>query len=83
MDDNEEEEMRQFEEYEKDADWFQEEIDSLANKYEGKMLAVKNKSILTSSDNIDDLIKAIEEKGEDPSVTFVSSIPPRDIVFIL
>ncbi|MCK4637293.1 MAG: hypothetical protein KAT49_05380 [Methanomicrobia archaeon] len=80
---NEMEEMKLFEEYERDADWFQENFDSLADKYEGQIVAVKNKKILVTSRSVDDLIRKIKEMGEDPAVTYVKPIPPKDILFIL
>lgn len=80
---NEEEEMKLFEEYDRDADWFQENFDKLADKYAGMALAIKKGDIIASSDNIDDLIIKIEKKGENPAMIFVGTILPNDEILIL
>ncbi|MCK4637131.1 MAG: hypothetical protein KAT49_04560 [Methanomicrobia archaeon] len=80
---NENEEMKQFEEYERDADWFQEHFDELAEKYVGCVLAVKNRKILATNEDIDVLIRELRTKGENPAVLFIGSILPGDEIIIL
>jgi len=79
----EEEEMRLFEEYEKDADWFFNHFDALAEKHEGKAIAVKNRKILAANEDIDILIKELRAKGENPAILFIGSILPSDEIIIL
>ncbi|MFQ6130379.1 MAG: DUF5678 domain-containing protein [Candidatus Hadarchaeaceae archaeon] len=64
-------------------DWVQKNFDELARKYEGKLVAVVDEEIIASSDTIEDLIMQIEKKGKNPAETYVTSFPPRDIIWIL
>lgn len=80
---NEKEEMKQFKEYEKDADWFFNHFDELAKKHEGQAVAVKNRKILAANEDIDVLIKELKGKGETPATLFIGSILPSDEIIIL
>ena len=67
----------------KSFDWVQRKFDELAKKYEGKLVAVEEGEIIASSGTMEDLIKQIEKKGKNPAETYVTSFPPKDLIWIL
>jgi len=67
----------------KSFDWVQRNFDELARKYEGKLIAVEDKEIIASSDTIEDLVIQIEKRGKNPAETYVTSFPPKDLIWIL
>ena len=78
--------MEEFEDIkaiERDSKWLYENYDKYKEIYEGKLIAVKDEKILSVGDDMQELCNKIEEKGEDPRWIYVTSIPPKDIVFIL
>lgn len=85
----EEEKELKMEEFEnikaigRDSKWLCENYDKYKEIYEGKLIAVKDEKILSVGDDMQELSNKIEEKGEDPRWIYVTSIPPKDIVFIL
>lgn len=72
--------LRKFEE---DNIWASEESDKLRTKYEGKVLAIKNKSIVSYADTVEELLKKLKQIGEDASFLLIEAIPPRNVSFIL
>ncbi len=76
--------LREMEEFEKDSKWFYENIDLLRKKkLTGKFVAVKNKEIIASDSNLDEVIKFVEQKGENPSYLVIEFIYPEGTVVLL
>lgn len=71
-----------LERLEKDSVWVTEQYDSL-KKYEGKVIAVKNQTIIAVSDNLEKLLKDLEEKKENSACLLLEAIPPKNVLFIL
>jgi len=67
----------------KSFDWVQKNFDELAKKHEGKLIAVEDGEIIASSDTMEDLMRQIERKGKNPAETFITSFPPKDLIWIL
>jgi len=78
-----EKEIEFIKEIERDSKWLYENYDKYREVYEDKLIAVKNEKILSVGDDMEELSKKIEEMGEDPRWIYVTSIPPKDLVFIL
>lgn len=72
-----------FEHFEEDSRWVTERLEDIKKEFEGKVFAVRKKSIIASDDNIEVLIRKLEESGENMDEVFIDSIPPKDLVFIL
>ena len=68
---------------ERDSKWVSEEYDKLRTKYEGKVFAVKNKTVLSHADTVEELVEKLENMGEDVGFLLIETIPPRDLSFIL
>ncbi|MEM2907726.1 MAG: DUF5678 domain-containing protein [Candidatus Hadarchaeales archaeon] len=68
---------------EEDNKWLSENYDELKKKLEGKVFAVKNKKVVYEAETIEDLLRGLEEKGEDSTLLLIESIPRRDVSFIL
>ena len=71
-----------LERLEKDSVWVTEQYDSL-RKYEGKVIAVKNQTIIAVSDNLEKLLKDLEKKKENSACLLLEAIPPKNVSFIL
>ena len=52
-------------------------------KYEGKVIAVKNQTIIAVSDNLEKLLKDLEKKKENSACLLLEAIPPKNVSFIL
>ena len=66
-----------------DSKWVSEEYDRLRTKYEGKVFAVRNKTVLSHADTAEELVKKLENMGEDIGFVLIETIPRRDLSFIL
>lgn len=66
-----------------DSKWVSEEYDRLRTKYEGKVFAVRNKTVLSHADTAEELVKKLENMGEDIEFVLIETIPRRDLSFIL
>jgi len=66
-----------------DSKWVSEEYDKLRTKYEGKVFAVKNKTVLSHADTVEELVEKLENMGESIGFLLIETIPPRDLSFIL
>lgn len=58
-------------------------FDELRKKYEGKVFAVKDQKVIHDAKKIEDLLRGLEEKGEDMAFLLIESIPPKNLSFIL
>lgn len=67
---------------EEDSEWVTQHYDNL-KKYEGKVIAIKNKSIIAVSDNLEKLLKDLEGRNENPACLLLEAIPPKNVSFIL
>lgn len=68
---------------EEDSKWFSEKYKELQAKYEGKVVAIKNKNVVGDADSVDELLDKVGKKGEDAAHILIETIPPRDVSFIL
>lgn len=65
-----------------DSQWVTENYDKL-RKYEGKVIAIKNKKIIDISDTLENLLKKLEKRKENSSFLLIEAIPPKGVSFIL
>lgn len=75
-------EKSELERLEEDSVWVTQHYDSL-KKYEGKVVAVKNKGIIAVSENLEKLLKDLEKKNENSACLLLEAIPPKNASFIL
>lgn len=68
---------------EEDGKWFSERYEELRIKYEGKVLAIRNKNVVGDATSTDELLKMIDKKGEDSVFVLIETIPTKDVSFIL
>ena len=68
---------------EEDSKWISEEYDKLRSKYEGKVFAVRNKTVISYADRVEELVEKLEKMGENAGFLLIETIPPRDLSFIL
>ena len=71
------------EKFDRDVAWLSSHYEEIREKYEGKLIAVKNGKVILSADNIEELIRGLEEMNEDPALVLVSGVPSEEISFIL
>jgi len=65
-----------------DSDWLTENYDSIRDNGD-KVIAVKNKKVLLEAEDIETLMKGLEEIDENPAFLLIEVIPPKDAAFIL
>jgi hypothetical protein len=73
---------KDLERLEEDSEWVTQNYDRL-KKYQGKVVAVKNKDIIAVSENLDTLLEELEKKKEKPACLLLEAIPPKNVSFIL
>lgn len=75
---------RGLKEYDEDSQWFYENIDLLRKKnLTGKFVAIKNKAVISIGKSIEEVIKFIEEMGENPAYVLIEFIYPKGTVILL
>jgi alkanesulfonate monooxygenase SsuD/methylene tetrahydromethanopterin reductase-like flavin-dependent oxidoreductase (luciferase family) len=68
---------------EEDGKWFSEKYKELRTKYEGKVVAIKNKNVVGDAESVEELVDEVKKKGEDAAYILIETIPPKDVSFIL
>lgn len=66
-----------------DSKWFSEAYEQLRSKYEGKVVAIKNKAIIGHAESVEELLDVVQKKGEDAAFLLIETIPSKDVSFIL
>ena len=66
----------------KDSEWVTEHYDEL-RKHEGKVIAIKNKKIISVSESLEKLLIELEDRKEDTAFILIEAIPPKSASFIL
>ena len=74
---------RDVEEFEEDSRWFYNNLRLLRSKYTGNFVAIKNKNVIATDKDLLNLIKAIEEKGENPAYIIIEFVYPEEAVILL
>jgi hypothetical protein len=70
--------------FEQDSEWFHNNNKEIIKRgFVNKFVAVKDKKIISSGKNLDELIKILEEKGENPSYIFIEFVYPEGFTLIL
>lgn len=72
---------KDLERLEADSAWVTQHYDRL-EKYQGKVVAIKNKGIIAVSENLETLLEELEKK-EKPACLLLEAIPPKNVSFIL
>jgi len=77
-------ELKLLHNFEQDSKWFHNNIDEIIKKgFVNKFVAVKNKNIISSEKESNELIKDLEKKGENPSYIFIEFVYPKGFTLIL
>jgi hypothetical protein len=77
------EEIKQsLDKFEEDGDWFYKHIADLQKEHEGKLVAVKDKKIISVKKQIGTLLKDIEKKGIDVSNVYINFVPEKNMIYI-
>ena len=72
----------QLEKLDQDSIWLNEHYNEL-QKFQGKIIAIKDKQIIIVCDNLDELLEELESKKENPAFLLIEAIPPENVAFIL
>jgi len=72
-----------FKTFEKNEEWVNANYSELSKKYANKVIAVKDQKVILVKDNIDEILKELELKGESLENVYVTSILSEAIAFIL
>jgi len=68
---------------EEDSKWFSEKYEQLQTKYEGRVVAIRNKDVVGDADSVEGLLDVVQKKGEDIAYILIETIPGKDVSFIL
>ena len=80
----ENQELALLKNFERDSEWFHENVDKLRKEgFTGKFVAVKDSKPIISGKDLNDVIKEIEKRGENPSFVFIEFVYPEGYTLIL
>jgi len=75
---------RVMETFQKDIEWFYDNLDLLrAKSFTNKFVAIKDKNVISSGSKIDDVVIDVENKGQDPSFLVIEFVYPEGAVLLL
>ena len=75
---------QEIKEFEDDSKWFYEHVsDLIKQKFVGKFVAIKNKSVIASDKDINVVIKIVESDGQNPSYVVIEYVHPEGTVVLL
>ncbi len=63
--------------------WFIANSSNIRDRFPNKLIAIKDKTIVASSENADELLKILKEKGIDDSEVLIEPISPKNEVTVL
>lgn len=66
-----------------DSEWVSNNYEELRQKHENKVFAVKDGRVVEEASKVEDLLRKLEERGQNPAFLLIESIPPKDASFIL
>mgnify|MGYP001606133026 FL=1 len=67
-----------LERWEKEEQWLEQNADYVKEKYDQKLIAIKDNAIIAAASWMEEIIDAVEKQGLDPSevmVRYISKIP--------
>ena len=71
-----------LQEAEGNLEWFQENFERIQEQFEKQIIAVKDKRVIASARNIEELLKIPEEKEIDQSEVLIENIPAKNEIVI-
>jgi len=77
------EEKRILEKIEEEESYFNSHYEDFLERYEGLILAIKDRKVIEAEETIEKLLEKLEKKGVNIYETFITSLPKKSIAFIL
>ena len=75
---------KEINEFENDSKWFYENVELLRKmKLVGKFVAVKNGEVIASGEDINGVVKLVEDKGKNPAYIVIQYVYPEGTVILL
>ncbi len=68
---------------EEDLDWYSNNYENLQEKFSNKIVAIKEKRVVASANNIKGLLEELKIEGIDESEVLIEVIYPRNEIIIL
>lgn len=70
--------------FEKDSDWFYENMDKLRQQnLVNKFVAIKKEQVIAFGDNVEIVIQRVEKEGQNPSFIFMGFVYPEGYTLLL
>lgn len=76
-------EYQVLESFEKDTLWLHKNLDKLRAKFENKFVAIKEGDVIASDNDIEKIIKKLQESNINPSFTVIEFIHKKGVQLIL
>jgi hypothetical protein len=76
-------ELEMLERVSSDNEWFQRNYEELKADFKNEFVAVKDKQIISHSDNFNSILKDLKEKGEDPALILIDFVTEKGTEIIL
>lgn len=82
-DESMEQELHILNNIENDSEWLYSHYEEIRERFSDKFIAVKNRNVIESDASMENLVKKLEKKGENPSFLLTKFITRKEIVLIL
>ena len=66
-----------------DIEWVAKNFERISRQCEGKYIAVREEQIIAESEDFEELLRTLRERGIDPGSVHIDSIAPRSFACIL
>lgn len=72
-----------LEKIEEEENYFNLHYEDFLKRYKGLILAIKDKEVIETDENLERLLRKLEKKGIKISEAFITSLPKESVAFIL
>ena len=74
---------REINEFERDSNWFYENVELLRKKkFVGKFVAINNREVIASGEDFNIVVKLVESKGKNPAYIVIEYVYPEGTVIL-
>ncbi len=77
-----ENELKLLKEFEADSVWVKSHKGDLRDEYANQFVAVRDRKVIESDENLEKLIDKLKSKNIDPSFIVIDFVPEKDVVVI-
>jgi len=75
--------LQQFQEFEKDANWFNSHLDELRKEYVNEFVAVEDGNVISSGKTVDSVLEKLKKMRKDPGRVLIEFVHEKGKTILL